>query len=239
LPRSRALRPRFQSADVRCPHWATVGAHAPWVVEQAPLTFDGHSVLLIHILPFANRFSTAGNSLLCVMPAAAIVDGGGGGDECEGRPRPGRRAGRDAPRRAASWTWRTCAMAGVGAVNGGLDGESYARAALTYLAEPADRWLNGLILVHGATRTLEAIRSGRSSWPTSATSSPTRCGCAAPPTCGSTACTRSRWSARGRRPPTAPTSRPSSPRQSRPGAGRCSPAAHRRQKSQPARTVRV
>jgi DNA processing protein len=42
-----------------------------------------------------------------------------------------------------------------------LDDESYARAALTYLAEPADRWLNGLILVHGATRTLEAIRSGR------------------------------------------------------------------------------
>jgi DNA processing protein len=46
-------------------------------------------------------------------------------------------------------------------VNGDLDGESYARAALTYLAEPADRWLNGLILLHGASRTLEAIRSGR------------------------------------------------------------------------------
>ena len=39
--------------------------------------------------------------------------------------------------------------------------ESYARAALTYLAEPADQWLNGLISAHGATRTLEAIRSGR------------------------------------------------------------------------------
>ena len=52
-------------------------------------------------------------------------------------------------------------MAGGGAVNGNLDAESYARAALTYLAEPADRWLNGLILLHGATRTLEAIRSGR------------------------------------------------------------------------------
>jgi DNA processing protein len=52
-------------------------------------------------------------------------------------------------------------MAGGGAVNGDLDDESYARAALTYLAEPADRWLNGLILLHGATRTLEAIRSGR------------------------------------------------------------------------------
>jgi DNA processing protein len=52
-------------------------------------------------------------------------------------------------------------MAGGGVVNGDLDAESYARAALTYLAEPADRWLNGLILLHGATRTLEAIRSGR------------------------------------------------------------------------------
>jgi DNA processing protein len=39
--------------------------------------------------------------------------------------------------------------------------ESYARAALTYLAEPADRWLNGLVAAHGAARTLEAIRSGR------------------------------------------------------------------------------
>jgi DNA processing protein len=42
-----------------------------------------------------------------------------------------------------------------------LDEESYARAALTYLVEPADRWLNGLISAHGATQTLEAIRSGR------------------------------------------------------------------------------
>jgi DNA processing protein len=44
---------------------------------------------------------------------------------------------------------------------GALTEESYARAALTYLAEPADRWLNGLISAHGAARTLEAIRSGR------------------------------------------------------------------------------
>ncbi len=44
---------------------------------------------------------------------------------------------------------------------GALDEESYARAALTYLAEPADWWLNGLISAHGAARTLEAIRSGR------------------------------------------------------------------------------
>ena len=47
------------------------------------------------------------------------------------------------------------------APGGALDQESYARAALTYLAEPADRWLNGLISAHGAARTLEAIRSGR------------------------------------------------------------------------------
>ena len=45
--------------------------------------------------------------------------------------------------------------------DGALTEESYARAALTYLAEPADHWLNGLISAHGATRTLEAIRSGR------------------------------------------------------------------------------
>src|SRR3984957_18324349 len=44
---------------------------------------------------------------------------------------------------------------------GPLGGEAYARAALTYLAEPADWRLNGLISAHGATRTLEAIRSGR------------------------------------------------------------------------------
>jgi DNA processing protein len=44
---------------------------------------------------------------------------------------------------------------------GALTEESYARAALTYLAEPADRWLNGLISAHGAARTLDAIRSGR------------------------------------------------------------------------------
>ena len=45
--------------------------------------------------------------------------------------------------------------------DGTLTEESYARAALTYLAEPADQWLNGLISAHGAARTLEAIRSGR------------------------------------------------------------------------------
>ena len=44
---------------------------------------------------------------------------------------------------------------------GALTDETYARAALTYLAEPADRWLSELIRVHGAARTLDAIRSGR------------------------------------------------------------------------------
>ena len=46
-------------------------------------------------------------------------------------------------------------------MNGGLDDESYARAALTYLAEPADRWLSELVRVQGAPGALDAIRSGR------------------------------------------------------------------------------
>ena len=46
-------------------------------------------------------------------------------------------------------------------MNSDLDDESYARAALTYLAEPADRWLSQLIRMHGAPKTLGAIRSGR------------------------------------------------------------------------------
>jgi DNA processing protein len=41
-----------------------------------------------------------------------------------------------------------------------LDDESYARAALTYLAEPADGVLGALLRVHGAARTLEAIKTG-------------------------------------------------------------------------------
>jgi DNA processing protein len=52
-------------------------------------------------------------------------------------------------------------MAGGGAVTGDLDDESYARAALTYLAEPADRWLSELLRVHGAAGALDVIRSGR------------------------------------------------------------------------------
>jgi DNA processing protein len=39
--------------------------------------------------------------------------------------------------------------------------ERYARAALTYLAEPADRWLGQLLRVHGAAATLDAIKTYR------------------------------------------------------------------------------
>lgn len=42
-----------------------------------------------------------------------------------------------------------------------LDEESYARAALTYLAEPADLTLGALIRACGAARTLAAIKAGR------------------------------------------------------------------------------
>lgn len=45
-------------------------------------------------------------------------------------------------------------------MNGTLDAESYARAALTYLAEPADRVLATLLRVHGAAWTLAAIKAG-------------------------------------------------------------------------------
>jgi DNA processing protein len=47
-------------------------------------------------------------------------------------------------------------------VNGKLSEEKeerYARAALTYLAEPADRWLGQLLRVHGAAATLDAIKN--------------------------------------------------------------------------------
>jgi DNA processing protein len=46
-------------------------------------------------------------------------------------------------------------------VTGRLTEEAYARAALTYPAEPADRRLARLIREHGAVRTLDAIRSDR------------------------------------------------------------------------------
>ena len=43
-------------------------------------------------------------------------------------------------------------------MNETMDDESYARAALTYLAEPADRVLGALLRAHGAARILEAIK---------------------------------------------------------------------------------
>jgi DNA processing protein len=44
-------------------------------------------------------------------------------------------------------------------VSGALTDEAYARAALTYLAEPTDRWLGLLLRVHGAAKVLDAIRA--------------------------------------------------------------------------------
>jgi DNA processing protein len=58
-------------------------------------------------------------------------------------------------------------------VNEKLTDESYARAALTYLAEPADRWLARLVRTVGAPRALAAIkdydRTGRGGQGTSET----------------------------------------------------------------------
>ena len=208
--------------------------------------------------------------------------------------RPGR--GQDRPRRLVPGRPRRPRPAGTrpgqprdrtmargGSVNGRLTDEAYARAALTYLAEPRrpparaadpgarrgrdarrdqvgpparhDRtWPAGtrhgpaMQGRHGAmagtaaraadagggarlrrvgdqAHRARATRNGPGSWPTSGTTSPTRCGCAATPTCGSAAFARSRSSARGPRPPMAPTWRPSSPRPSPRAAWRWSPAA--------------
>src|SRR5262249_49606958 len=52
-------------------------------------------------------------------------------------------------------------VAGGDPMTGRMEDESYARAALTHLAEPGDRSLGALLRVHGAARTLEAIKSGR------------------------------------------------------------------------------
>jgi DNA processing protein len=46
-------------------------------------------------------------------------------------------------------------------VTGRLEDESYARAALTYLAEPGDGRLGALLRMLGAAQTLEAIKAGR------------------------------------------------------------------------------
>jgi DNA processing protein len=45
-------------------------------------------------------------------------------------------------------------------MTGRLDEESYARAALTYLAEPGDRQLGALVRSHGAAPMLAAIKAG-------------------------------------------------------------------------------
>jgi DNA processing protein len=45
-------------------------------------------------------------------------------------------------------------------VNDKLTDEAYARATLSYLAEPADRWLGQLLRAHGAAATLDSIKSG-------------------------------------------------------------------------------
>ncbi len=44
-------------------------------------------------------------------------------------------------------------------MKGNLTDEKYARAALTYLAEPADRWLAQLVREHGAAGALQAIKA--------------------------------------------------------------------------------
>jgi len=46
-------------------------------------------------------------------------------------------------------------------LNEKLTDEAYARAALTYLAEPADRWLAQLVRVSSAAGALDAIKSYR------------------------------------------------------------------------------
>src|SRR5262249_12620733 len=82
-----------------------------------------------------------------------------------GQDRPGRvesrRPGREATARCRGGRPRDQPVAGGDPMTGRLEGESYARAALTYLAEPGDRRLGALLRVHGAARTLEAIKAGR------------------------------------------------------------------------------
>ncbi len=46
-------------------------------------------------------------------------------------------------------------------MTGRLSGEAYARAALSYLAEPADRALGQLLAARGAAAALDAIKAGR------------------------------------------------------------------------------
>jgi DNA processing protein len=76
-----------------------------------------------------------------------------------------------------------------------LDDDHVSRAVLTYLAEPADVRLGALIRVHGAVRTLEAIKAG--SFPHSVCAA-TECAQAAAESAGHAADQRSmqRWQAR-------------------------------------------
>jgi DNA processing protein len=46
-------------------------------------------------------------------------------------------------------------------MNDNLDDETYACAALTYLAEPGDPWIATLLRAHGAVETLDVISTGR------------------------------------------------------------------------------
>ena len=86
-----------------------------------------------------------------------------------------------------------------------LTDDAYARAALTYLAEPADRWLGQLIEAHGAVAALDAIRTGRPA--------PVRSPARGPAAAGRRA--RRRWNAGG---PGCPSCRPGS--RSSPSASR-------------------
>src|SRR5262249_30019764 len=72
-----------------------------------------------------------------------------------------RRPGRPATARRRRGRPRDRPMAGGAPVTGRLEDESYARAALTYLAEPGDGRLGALLRMLGAARTLEAIKAGR------------------------------------------------------------------------------
>src|ERR1700691_896902 len=71
------------------------------------------------------------------------------------------RPGRQGPARTRPDQPCDRTMARGRSMNGKLTDEAYARAALTYLAEPTDRWLGQLIRVHGAAVTLNAIKTGR------------------------------------------------------------------------------
>src|SRR6185437_8362786 len=118
------------------------------------------------------RGSTRHRAAPPVPAAASGAHLPGPGDGARPGLRP--RRGQDRPRRLVlgrpGWPARAGrrpgqprdrAMARSDAVNDQLTSEAYARAALTYLAEPADRWLRQLLRVHGAAATLDAIKSGR------------------------------------------------------------------------------